>query len=245
MANPITRPFRLARGFYRLARDRLRRRSQEDEFTRWLRYANAGMLEPGNVWCMDFAIRNLPSADPMVEIGSFAGLSANVICHLLRKHSRGNKFFTCDNWDVTGEELAGCIPGSDIGFPRYAQYVKASYQRNIEFFSPGNRPHTIEASSTDFFGKWSRNEEAVDVFGRTVRLGGPISFCYVDALHSCDAVRKEFESIDRYLVPGGFILFDDSSDSGPFDVNRLMPEIARNKRYELVQQCPNYLFRKR
>jgi len=245
MANPITRPFRLARGYYRLVRDRLRRRSQEDEFTRWLRYANAGMLEPGNVWCMDFAIRNLPSADPMVEIGSFAGLSANVICHLLRKHSRGNKFFTCDNWDVTGRQLQERIEGSEIGFPEYARFVKDTYLRNVGFFSPQNRPFTIEAGSTEFFTRWSKNEEATDVFGRTARLGGPISFCYVDGLHSCEAVREEFRSIDRYLVPGGFILFDDSSDSGPFELKNLMPEIAALGTYELVQQCPNYLFRKR
>ncbi len=234
-----------ARSYYRYVRDGFRRRNQEDEFIRWLRYANPGMLDPGNSWSMDYVIRNLPSSHPLVEIGSFAGLSTNVICHLLRKHGRKNPFFTCDNWDVTGQRLTERIPESDLGFPDYAQYVKASYQRNLEFFSPANRPHTIEAGSTEFFEKWGRGEQATDVFGRTVRLGGPISFCYVDALHSCEAVRKEFETIDRYLDPGGFILFDDSSDSSPFGLNRLMREIAALGGYELVHQNPNYLFRKR
>jgi hypothetical protein len=230
---------------YLRARDWLRRRHDEDEFIRWLRYANPGMLEPGNVWSMEYAIRHLPSRHPLVEIGSFAGLSTNVICHLLRKHGRDNAFFTCDNWDVTGRRSTTPIPGSDIAFPDYANYVKASCLRNLEFFSPGNRPHTIEASSTEFFEKWDQGERVTDVFGRGARLGGPISFCYVDALHSYEAVRGEFESVDRHLDSGGFVLFDDSSDSSPFGLKRLMPEIARSGRYELVHRNPNYLFRKR
>ena len=237
--------FGRVKGIYDRVRDGFRRRHEEDEFIRWLRYANAGMLDPGNSWSMDYAIRHLPSRHPLVEIGSFAGLSTNVICHLLRKHGRDNAFFTCDNWDVTGMQLTDRIPESNIGFPEYAKYVKASYLSNVEFFSAGNRPHTIEAGSTGFFEKWGRGEHAADVFGRAVRLGGPISFCYVDGLHSCEAVRKEFETIDRYLDTGGFILFDDSSDSSPFGLHRLMREIARLGSYEPVHQNPNHLFRKR
>ena len=60
-----------------------------------------------------------------------------------------------------------------------------------------------------------------------------------------DRARDGFRSIDRFLEAGGFILFDDSSDSSPFGPNRLMREIAAGGRYDLVQQNPNYLFRKR
>lgn len=230
---------------YRRMRDGFRRRNQEDEFIRWLRYANAGMLDPGNSWSMDYAIRHLPSDHPLVEIGSFAGLSTNVICHLLRKHGRRNALFTCDNWDVTGQQKTGHIEGSILTFPEYAGYVRAGFLRNVEFFSPANRPFTIESSSSEFFEKWGRGESVTDIFGRTARLGGSISFCYVDAIHSCEAVRREFDSIELYLDRGGFILFDDSSDSSPFGLNRLMREIAASGGYELVHQNPNYLFRRR
>jgi hypothetical protein len=230
--------------FYLTARDAFRRRHQEDEFIRWLRYANPGMLDPGNVWSLEYVMRHLPSPHPLVEIGSFAGLSTNVICHLLRKYGRDNPFFTCDNWDVTGRRLDGRIDDSALTFPEYADFVKASFLRNVSFFSPQNRPFAIEAGSEQFFAKWGGGESVTDVFGREARLGGPISFCYVDAIHSRDAVRREFESVDLHLDRGGFILFDDSSDSSPFEVNRVMPEIARSGRYELVHQNPNYLFRK-
>jgi hypothetical protein len=230
---------------YHRARDGFRSRTLDDEFVRWLCYANAGMLKPGNAWSMDYAIRHLPTGNAVVEVGSFAGLSTNVICHLLRKHGRSNPFYTCDNWDVTARGETRCIEGSPLTFPAYAAYVKESFLRNVAFFSPANRPHGIESSSSQFFAKWRRGETVSDLFGRTVRLGGPISFGYVDGIHSSDAVRMEFESIDEFLDAGGFILFDDSSDSSPFGLNRLMREIAAGGRHELVHQNPNYLFRKR
>jgi hypothetical protein len=231
--------------FYHLARDWFRRRALDDEFVRWLGYANAGMLKPGNAWSMDYAIRNLPSASPLVEVGSFAGLSANVLCHLLRKHGRGNAFFTCDNWDVTGQGRTGPIDGAGLTYPEYAAYVRASFVRNVEFFSGSNRPFAIESSSEEFFRKWERGETATDLFGRAARLGGPIAFCYLDGVHSIAAARREFESVDHWLDAGGFILFDDSADSSPFGLDRLMRDIASSGRYELVQQNPNYFFRKR
>jgi hypothetical protein len=168
-----------------------------------------------------------------------------VICYLLRKYGCDNRFFTCDNWDVTGRQLRTRIGDSEIGFPEYARFVKSSYMRNINFFSASNRPHTIEAGSREFFARWAAGETLTDMFGRATSLGGPIGFCYVDGLHSYAAVRDEYETIDRYLVPGGFILFDDSSESSPFGLNRLMRQIVASGSYLLVAQNPNYLFRKR
>jgi hypothetical protein len=234
------------KGLYDRARDGFRVRVLDDEFLRWLSYANAGMLHPGNAWSMDYALRNLPSASAaVVEIGSFAGLSTNAICHLLRKLGRANPFFTCDNWDVTAHAETRRIEGSSLTFPEYARYVKESFVRNVGFFSPDNRPHAIECSSAAFFEAWRANETASDVFGRSVRLGGPIGFAYVDGIHSVEAVRAEFEAIDGFLERGGFILFDDSADSSPFGLNRLMREIASAGRHELLGQTPNYFFRKR
>src|SRR5688572_10786421 len=150
------------KGLYDLARDRFRARALEDEFVRWLGYANAGMLNPGNAWSMDYAIQRLAPAHALVEIGSFAGLSANVVCHLLRKHGRSNPFYTCDNWDVTAHGETRRIEGSTLTFPEYAAYVKESFLRNVAFFSPGNRPHAIEASSAQFLERWRRGETTRD-----------------------------------------------------------------------------------
>jgi len=47
-------------------------------------------------------------------------------------------------------------------------------------------------------------------------------------------------TLPRFLQVGGFILFDDSTDS----VFGLMPEVLATGRYRLVARNPNHLFQK-
>ncbi|NES76797.1 MULTISPECIES: hypothetical protein [unclassified Okeania] len=61
-----------------------------DDFIKKICYANAGMLNMGNIWCFDYAISHIPSKAPIIEIGSFCGLSANVITYLKLKHKKNN-----------------------------------------------------------------------------------------------------------------------------------------------------------
>ena len=64
-------------------RDRLSMKKVEDEYLTWLQFANSGMLNHGNVYAMKYAIENLPTSDPIIEIGSFCGLSTNVLSYFL------------------------------------------------------------------------------------------------------------------------------------------------------------------
>jgi hypothetical protein len=52
-----------------------------DDYINWLSFANSGMLHRGNLYCFDYAIEHLPTEAPIIEIGSFCGLSANVITY--------------------------------------------------------------------------------------------------------------------------------------------------------------------
>jgi hypothetical protein len=65
-----------------------------DEFVKWLCFANAGMLDSGNLYCIEHAVRNLPSEAPVVEIGSFCGLSTNVIARVLSLRGARNVLIT-------------------------------------------------------------------------------------------------------------------------------------------------------
>ena len=49
------------------------------DYFNWLRYSVTGMLTPGNIKCFEYALKNLPNNSPILEIGSFCGLSA---CHI-------------------------------------------------------------------------------------------------------------------------------------------------------------------
>ena len=96
----------------------------------------------------------------------------------------------------------------------------------------------------EFFEKWSSEKLVNDIFGRKVRLGGKISFCYIDGNHNYDFVKRDFENVHNFLVSGGLILFDDSSDFASFGLKKLMGEIVKRKDYKIVMKNPNYLFQK-
>ena len=224
-------------------RDRLRLKKIEDEYLNWLRFANAGMLDPGNVYAMKHVIKNLPTRDPIIEIGSFCGLSTNVLSYFLRKEKKENILFCSDKWIFEGSENTTFLGLSDISSRDYKSFVKDTFIRNINFFSP-NRPHPIELFSDEFFEKWENKSEVIDVFNQSIKLGGYISFCYIDGNHTYDFAKRDFENVNQHLVPGGFILFDDSSDSNPFGLTKLMKEIKQRSDYSLVMKNPNYLFQK-
>lgn len=213
-----------------------------DDYVSYLTFANAGMLNRGNLLAIDFAMRHLPSASPMVEIGSFAGLSTNLIAYYKQKHGVENTLFNCDRWQFEGAD--GTVGETDIPHDEYRKFVRDSYLRNVRMFSRSGLPHTLELLSDEFFAAWRRSETQVDLFGRRVELGGSISFCYIDGDHTYAAARNDFRNADRFLEPGGFILFDDSADGSKWEVTRVIEEVKLLPNYRVAAQNPNYLFQK-
>jgi hypothetical protein len=231
----------------RLARkawERLWTRHVDYPFISHLCYANAGMLERGNITCFDHVVQNLRSGSSMLEIGSFCGLSTNVITYLNTRHKKHARLFTCDEWKFEGLDRGATLPDSTLKVDQYQQFVREAFLRNVSFFSGSDRPHTIEVSSERFFSLWQEGAEVTDVFERRVRLGGPLHFVYIDGNHSYDGARQDFENSDKVLASGGFILFDDSSPSSPYDCYRVAQEVQRDSRYRLVMRNPNFLFQK-
>ena len=214
------------------------------EYCSWLSFANAGMLCRGNVYCFNHAIKNLRSEAPIVEIGSFCGLSANVITYLKEKHRKKNPLILCDKWIFEGSEKGGNLGDSTtISHSEYREFVKKTFIRNIEMFSRYDQPYAVESFSDDFFSAWRGYKQYNDMFQREVKLGGPISFCYIDGNHSYDYVKRDFENCDAFLELGGFVLFDDSSGSFP-GVSAVVKNVIKTKKYKIVSKNPNYFFQK-
>jgi hypothetical protein len=217
-----------------------------DDFIDWLLRANAGMQHRGNIYSFKYAIDHLVSDHPVVEIGSFCGLSTNIIAYLLKKAGRKNQFITADKFVYQGHNDEEVIIGdSHISHKDIRKYIKESFIRNIKTFNPDRLPSTIEENSDEFFTLWEKNAETTDVLNRKIKLGGKISFCYVDGNHAYEFVKRDFLNVDKYLEKGGFVLFDDSYEPVFVDGPKLMKEIMKNSNYELVMKNPNYLFRKR
>lgn len=219
------------------------RRTMEDDFIRWLSFANAGMLNPGNAYLMNIAISQAPAAGAFLEIGSFCGLSTNCILHLMRRHGRSNLLFSCDKWIFENIE-GGRLGDSPLLHTQYREFVKETFVRNVRFFGAGVLPHTIEVFSDEFFELWSAGQAACDVFGRHAQLGGGLAFAYIDGNHTYECAKRDWQNVDRFLVPGGFVLFDDSASHLEFEVYPVTQELRGNPRYELVAVNPNHLFRK-
>ena len=214
-----------------------------DEYITWLCYANPGMLERGNLYLIDYAISHLPNGAPILEIGTFCGLSTNIITHFKRKHGVRNPLVTCDKWEFENVNGRANIADSPILFSEYKKFSKNSYTRNIQMFSPDDLPFTFELTADEFFEQWKGGKECTDVLGRTQTLGGPLSFCFIDGNHTYEYAKQDFLHCDSFLVKGGFILFDDSSLT-EFTLHKLMPEIMAMSRYRLVAQNPYHLFQK-
>jgi len=216
----------------------------KNEYLNWLNYANAGMLNPGNIYSLDYAIKNLATHNPVIEIGSFCGLSTNVISYLLKKHGKKNKIITADKWIFEGAESILNVGDSEILHADYKNFVIESFKRNVTFFSSSNIPYTIEVFSDEFFELWQSGEKVSDVFGREIQLGGKISLAYIDGNHTYEYAKRDFINTGKFLERGGFILFDDSYDGSPFSCAKLMKEIQADKNYRLALKNPNYLFQK-
>ena len=148
----------------------------------------------------------------MLEIGSYCGLSANLLTYFKRKHGVTNPLITCDKWEFQKPENSTDHVGqSAIHYKDLEQFARDSYIRNIRLFSSDDLPFTFEMNSDELFKCWQAAEFKTDVFGRTLNLGGPLSFCFVDGNHTYDYARRDFLNCDAFLQVGGFILFDDST----------------------------------
>jgi hypothetical protein len=219
------------------------------DFLAWLTITVPGWITEGNIDAMGYAISNLPAKSAIVEIGSFFGLSTCVITYLKRKYGVGAPFYSCDPW--TFESLLWLADDSPffdchmLTYRGYADYVRESFVRNVLTFCQPDLPKSFELASSDFFGLWYSRDYYPDLLGHKVDLGGAIGFCYIDGNHTYPVVRRDFENTHSALLPGGFILFDDSGETSEYpDVRKVALEVAASGCYELISENPNHLFRK-
>lgn len=224
-----------------------------DDFVRRLRslVIGEGMLHEGNIYLMDYAIRRLPATGNVLEIGSYGGLSTNLLRYLLDRNGQSHRLlFNCDAWIYEGyydhlgpapEHIDGRL---DVSRADYGAYLKQAFLNATRFLSAEHLPHTVQAWSDDFFAKWADNEVVTDEFGRSAQLGGPLALAYIDGGHSEEQAWRDVHNAARWLVPGGFLLLDDSADHLSFGSARMMPRLLRSGGWKLVAKNPNYLIQK-
>ena len=210
---------------------------RRDEFMLRLSFVVPGWLDHRNLRLFDHCLRSLPSNAPVLEIGSFLGLSLIHITHLLRKNGCGNPVFSVDDWSyATAWNYASASPGTEalehlrdqlhqytdgpdhliegsaVTLGDFRSHCIETFRRNVELFSRDCMPHHIALSADRFFEGWASKGTQVDFFGKPIELGGPLSFAYIDGDHSYAQSHRDFVNVDRFLEVGGFIVFDDSAE---------------------------------
>lgn len=209
----------------------------------WLSFINPGMLVGSNIDLFAYCINRLPNnTGAVIEIGSFAGLSLNHLILLLKKAQRGNPVLSVDEWIFEGANFGHCIPGTSASFDDYRRLAIETFRSNVMLFNGDRLPHHIELSSNKFFSSWNANEVMTDFFGRTAKLGGPIVFAYIDGAHTYEQSIRDFRNIDRHLVSGGFIVFDDSADNSDWGSRLSAQEASKASSIRTYSQKPQLLY---
>jgi len=221
---------------------------QQDEFLKTMKLVNPGFLHDGNLHLMDLALKNIKGDKPLVEIGSFCGLSTNILAHMLEKYNKKNPIYSVDIWKLYDYKDGEKIGGSNITHNEYRAHMMEVCRHNISFFAGKHPVYSVQAYSDDFFKTWNQQKEVQTLNGEQVATGGQISFAYIDGDHRYDQSKRDFENVDAILEPGGYILFDDSSDEiyipDDCEVSKLIHEILLEGKYRVVGKNPNYLLQK-
>lgn len=209
-----------------------------------------GMLHEGNIYLMDYAIQHMPDDGIVLEIGSYAGLSTNVLLHLLQKHHKKHTFIGCDAWiyegfnDHTGNIETHIDGKVEVSRKDYVAYIKTAFINAAQLLHPNTKPFTCHMPSDAFFENWNTKNEFTDVFDRTFSIQDTISFSYIDGDHSYEQAKKDFENVAKKLKVNGFILLDDSADYLNFGNKNLIEDIKNDHRFTIIDRNPNYLIQK-
>lgn len=204
----------------------------------------ATLFAPENIYSIDYAVKHLPSTDPVIEIGSFTGMSTCMLSHMLELHNRKNILINIDKWEFEEKERNYYSRVLKVSPGEMKAYVRDSFLRNVRFFCAGRLPHTFEMFSDEFFECWKQRKPVNNIWAEPETLGGPISFAYLDGNHQYEFVKRDFENVHSHLVQGGFVFFDDSAAHIATGMRDFMKEMKARKDYEVVLKNPNYLFRK-
>jgi len=190
----------------------------------------------------------------IVEIGSWCGRSA-VVLGLAARLSGNSRVYCADLFPEKND---------------WKQNSDGTYSFEVVINGKrygGNKDQTVwkEAFETQTSKIYEKYDRVFDCFQETVsKCGmqqvisahrgdiaslldtvGPDFKCrlaFLDGDHGLEAVRSDIRNIDKCLVPGGWICFDDAF-TGYEGVNRAVSElIIQNPRYEHCQQMTRKLF---
>lgn len=187
------------------------------------------------------------------EIGSWCGRSTSILALAASRSSRSvvhavdlfpDKSDWFENPDGTfsfrvklGDKTFGAYSDQTVWKEPFERDIRAMYEKF------GDRLEDIFCANIErkgLRGVVKHYRGLISSFAES--FSGKLRLVFVDGDHSYEAVSNDIETVERYLVPGGWIAFDDAFSS--YDgVNRAIQDrIINSGKYELAQQMTRKCF---
>jgi hypothetical protein len=190
----------------------------------------------------------------IVEIGSWCGRSALVLglaaCLTGRSKVHSVDLFPeRDDWTQNSDGSYSCrvtIGGKVYGGHQKQTVWREPFERDIapvymghhslfDLFLHNVTKHQLQDVITPFKGN-------SDVFARSVSDEFRCRLVFVDGDHCYESVCQDIENLEKFLVPGGWMCFDDAFSSYE-GVNRAIEDrIINNPHFEMGQQMTRKCF---
>ncbi len=162
-----------------------------------------GMMPPEQLLAVVRLAYECPVEGDTVELGSWVGLTTVHLAAACQARGRGD-VFAVDTFAATKE--GGTTYASAA---KYGGGTLARFQETVRASGLAARIHAHVGLTTEMADR---------------HRDRPIRFLFIDADHSYDGVKDDFETWSPCVVPGGFIVFHDYTIA---DVRRFVDEEVR------------------
>jgi predicted O-methyltransferase YrrM len=154
------------------------------------RYINGWLTAPEAMLLYDISRGLSETAPVVVELGSWLGKSSVAISHGL-KIKPNAKLYCIDPFNAAGIQDKKAVAKHD-NHPRGLSVLE-QFNENISKYGCADFAVPIQGYSHEIAKSWTR----------------PIDFLFIDAIHTLEAVTKDFEDWSPFLKVGGRIAFHD------------------------------------
>ena len=172
-----------------------------------LRHSNTipGMCDNDKIYAL-FAIFRQTVKGDVVEIGSWWGKSAFILNRLAHLYDVGH-LLCVDPW--LNENLAQGEKMVDSSSAQVdAEEAFAIFEINLSPYS-FNNVNYLRMPSVDGANSFKKNKCITTATFGTVEYCRKISVLHIDGNHSYESVKLDIESWFDFMLPGGWIIFDD------------------------------------